>query len=118
MRDIRDGTANTAMICEGTRGVKNGVANTWGYSKWVGNGIDLGVSEGINFWKCCPWWSTPDSNTKAGRTRNWGAPGSAHTGGCHVGLADGSIRFISENIDTTTRRNLAYIADNKAIGEF
>jgi prepilin-type processing-associated H-X9-DG protein len=41
-----------------------------------------------------------------------------HTGGCHVTLADGSVRFISENIDATTRARLGYIADGNPVGEF
>ncbi|MEO2018425.1 MAG: DUF1559 domain-containing protein, partial [Fuerstiella sp.] len=112
------GTSNTAMVVEGTREVKNGVGATWGYSKWVGNGNDLAASEGINYWVCCPWWGTPDTNTGAGRTRNWGAPGSAHTGGIQVTLGDGSVRFISENIDNNLRKNIAFIADGETIGEF
>jgi len=118
IRDVADGTSNTVMLVEGTRDVKNGIANTWGYSKWVGNGIDFAASEGINYWICCPWWGTPDSSTSAGRTRNWGAPGSSHVGGLQVTLADGSVRFISENIDNSTRLNLAYIRDGVPLGEF
>ncbi|MEO2019083.1 MAG: DUF1559 domain-containing protein [Fuerstiella sp.] len=118
IRDVTDGTSNTAMLVEGTRQVKNGVGATWGYSKWVGNGNDLAVNEGINFWICCPWWGTPDTNTGAGRTRNWGAPGSAHTGGMQITLGDGSVRFLSENIDNTVRKNLAFAGDGEALGEF
>lgn len=121
IRDIADGASNTALLVEGTLDVKNGVGQTWGYTKWVGNGIDLGVgvNEGINYWVCCPWWgSNPDSDTTPGRTRNWGAPGSQHTGGCHIALADGSVRFLSENIDHGTRFNLAIIADRRPTGEF
>lgn len=120
MRDMQDGTSNTAAVIEGTLEVKNGVANTWGYSKWVGNGIDLACAEGINFWTCCPWWTTapPDSNHNAGSTRNWGAPGSTHTGGCHVLLGDGSVQFMSENIDNLTRLNVAYIADRQPLGSW
>lgn len=33
-------------------------------------------------------------------------------------LGDGSVRFISENIDATTRQNLGYISDGKVLGEF
>jgi len=44
--------------------------------------------------------------------------GSLHTGGAHVLMGDGAVRFISENIDATTRNNLAYIADGNPIGEF
>jgi len=118
IRDITDGTSNSVMLVEGTRDVKNGIANTWGYSKWVGNGIDLAVSEGINFWTCCPWWSNPDSNSTPGSTRNWGAPGSLHTGGTQVALGDGSVRFLSQNMDRNTRLWVAYISDGNPVGEF
>jgi len=119
IKDVKDGTSNVAMIIEGTRGVKNGVGATWGYAKWVSNGIDL-ASDKINFWPCCPWWTTtpPDSDVKPGRTRNWGAAGSTHTGGCQVCLADGSVRFLSENIDYTTQQRLAFIDDGNVLGEF
>ena len=40
------------------------------------------------------------------------------TGGCHILLADGASKFVSENIDTTTRQRLATMADNKTLGEF
>lgn len=118
MRDIKDGTSNTVAVVEGTLNVKNGIANTWGYSKWVGNGIDLAASEGINDWPCCSWHTPPDQNVTPGSTRNWGAPGSVHPGGIHILMADGSTRFLSENIDNTTRLRLAYIADRQPIGEF
>jgi len=117
IRDIKDGTSNVAMVIEGTREVKNGVGATWGFSKWVSNGIDL-ASDRINFWICCPWWGTPDSDVKPGRTRNWGAAGSTHTGGVQVALGDGSVRFLSENMDYTTQQRLAFIDDGNVLGEF
>jgi len=116
--DVVDGTTNTAMLVEGTREVKNGVGQTWGYSKWVGNGIELSASEGINFWVCCPWWATPDTDGKPGRTRNWGAPGSNHAGGIHLTMGDGSVRFIPETINNTVRTYLTYIDDGNEISDF
>ena len=120
MRDIGDGTSNTVAVVHGTLSVKNGITNCWGYSHWVGNGNDLAASEGINYWICCPWWTSrpPDSDVAGGRTRNWGAPGSQHSGGIQVLMSDGAVRFISENIDRETRRNLAFIRDGKVIGGF
>ncbi|MBD3672419.1 MAG: DUF1559 domain-containing protein [Planctomycetaceae bacterium] len=43
---------------------------------------------------------------------------SFHTGGVHFTLGDGSVRFISENIDRTTYLNLLSVADGQPIGEF
>lgn len=44
--------------------------------------------------------------------------GSAHTGGAQFCLADGSVHFLSENIDQTLYENLSTMADGKITGEF
>jgi prepilin-type N-terminal cleavage/methylation domain-containing protein len=112
IRDVRDGTSNSAMLVHGTLEVRNGVSNTWGYSKWVGNGIDLG-SDPINMWLCCSW--APPQTEIPGRTTNWGAAGSQHVGGTFIALGDGAVRFLSENIDTRVRKKIAYIADGEPV---
>jgi prepilin-type N-terminal cleavage/methylation domain-containing protein len=43
---------------------------------------------------------------------------SRHTGGVHTLLGDGSVRFISDNIEITTWRNLSTIYDGQTLGEF
>ncbi|QDU11379.1 DUF1559 domain-containing protein [Gimesia aquarii] len=43
---------------------------------------------------------------------------SLHTGGVHVGLADGSARFVSENIDLSLWQALSTRRGNEVIGEF
>ena len=45
-------------------------------------------------------------------------PFSLHIGGCHALLCDGSVRFISQNIDTQTIRRLADRADGEVLGDF
>ncbi|MCX7408116.1 MAG: DUF1559 domain-containing protein [Planctomycetales bacterium] len=58
----------------------------------------------------CPW-----------STNNCGPndePFSLHTGGCHALLGDGTVRFISENIDTHIVRKLSDPADGEIIGDF
>ena len=58
----------------------------------------------------CPWL-----------TNNCGPndePFSLHTGGCHALLGDGTVRFISENVDTHIVRRLSDPADGEIIGEF
>jgi len=41
-----------------------------------------------------------------------------HVGGGHFTMADGSVRFISENINYTTYQSLGGRADGNVLGEF
>jgi len=43
---------------------------------------------------------------------------SWHTGGGHVCLADGSVRFISENAELTIQQKMGAIRDGQILGEF
>ena len=45
-------------------------------------------------------------------------PRSWHTGGAQAGLADGSVRFISSNVDTTLFQALGTIGGGEVIGDF
>lgn len=47
-----------------------------------------------------------------------GGPGSFHAGGGHFLMGDGSVRFISQNIDPLTFRNLAHRADGNMLKDF
>jgi len=99
-RDYRDGLSNTIIIGErGTEGAKNGTI-------WIGN-----YSDGAYY--------TQNAITSAsayyginGTAGSWNFT-SSHTGGVHFLLGDGSVRFLSENIDLNTYRDLGYIADGK-----
>ncbi len=44
--------------------------------------------------------------------------GSPHVGGMHVLMADGGVRFISNNISPQTLQNLGNPRDGQAVGEF
>jgi prepilin-type processing-associated H-X9-DG protein len=46
---------------------------------------------------------------------NYGSFGSKHPGGVNVGLCDGSVRFLSETINTKTRLNFACRDDGEVI---
>lgn len=110
IRDITDGTTNTIAVAETRFEVHNGRCPAWGYRGWVMIGIDIGTYK-IND----TYWTGVDRAPKLG---SWSYPGSFHIGGCQVVLGDGSVRFISENIDTATRKDLATIADGNVVGEF
>ena len=51
-------------------------------------------------------------------TEQVGGPSSHHTGGWHNVMGDGSVRFISENIDPKTLRNLTHRADGEMLSDF
>ncbi len=45
-------------------------------------------------------------------------PFSSHTGGVHALMGDGTVRFLSDNLDKQTLRRLLSRADGEPIGEF
>lgn len=59
------------------------------------------------------WRSNPDSGNNSGVGAR-----SFHTGGVHFTLGDGTVRFISENVDLTTYERLLSIADGATVGSF
>lgn len=122
IRDITDGTSNSVAILERTLDIYDGVTESWACNQHVGNGVDFAGLNGmrkINENICCAWTTPPWNFTKGiGTIGEWGVPGSVHQGGLHALYADGSVRFISENLDTVTRKNLTYIADGNALGEY
>ena len=87
-RDITDGTSNTIMITET-------------------NDVDIPWAAGVRTLKSLtqePYVNGPDGI------------GSPTPGGCNVLMADGSVRFISEDIDPEMMRRLAAMADGKVVG--
>jgi prepilin-type N-terminal cleavage/methylation domain-containing protein len=105
---VRDGTSNTVMVCEQTREKQSGVSSTWAARQHVAMGVHFGADHRkINDFRGNPI-----------ATHTYHSPGSLHTGGMQVTLADGSVRFISENIDQTTQTRLMYMADGAVLGEF
>jgi prepilin-type N-terminal cleavage/methylation domain-containing protein/prepilin-type processing-associated H-X9-DG protein len=58
--------------------------------------------------------------TTCSATDNMGmwAARSRHTGGVHTLLADGSVKFVSDNVDNTTWQRAGARADGNVLGEF
>jgi prepilin-type N-terminal cleavage/methylation domain-containing protein len=118
IRDLTDGSSNVVAVVETTLDVDDGETQSWACSSHVGMGVNLTASRGINNFRCCAWRNPPNMQFQPGRNGEWGEPGSLHVGGIHVLMADGAVRFLSENIDAVTRVNLARIADGTPLAEF
>ena len=112
----------TGNMC-GSGGTKT-CPNRWADGD-TGNGVSgspyaitLGSSQGIINQNAtpvggpatCPW-----TQNNCGPNDE---PFSLHVGGCHALLADGSVRFISQNVDTDTIRKLMDRADGGVVGDF
>ena len=104
IRDITDGTSNTLLLCE-----RKGELNRYMGMFTPGHG---GVLTGmkINSSQILPTNSTS-------YLTNSGAS-SYHTGGAHFLMADGAVRFISNNVDFATYNYLGSKADGNTIGDF
>jgi prepilin-type processing-associated H-X9-DG protein len=90
MRDIRDGTSNTMMISEASAQ----------FGPWAAGGKAT-----LRSLTQKPYINGPDGI------------GGPYTGGCNVSFADGSVRFISENIDPSVFEALSTIAGGEVVGE-
>ncbi|QDT90660.1 DUF1559 domain-containing protein [Gimesia algae] len=128
MRDITDGTSSTMMLSEGVQRVAVPTGFSWGCPGcyWIG-----GAHGEVTFTAYeTPNTSAPDQNYLCKSTTDVNAPcvnntstrwnyaRSMHVGGVHIGMADGAVRFVSENIDRGTFRALATISGDEVIGDF
>ncbi len=98
IRDITDGTTNTIAVAETKWAMDNNGRNR---SRIYGASDDplqcTGASNALMVngeWQMN--WTAPEGNPNPHRTA-----GSTHPGGAQFGLADGSVRFISETIQHT-----------------
>jgi prepilin-type N-terminal cleavage/methylation domain-containing protein len=107
--DVTDGTSNTVAVIETLYDVYNGECAGWGYRGWVMVGVDLGNYR-INRWDY-PTLATP----RKGQLGSWGHPGSLHPDGVQVALADGSVRFLSQSLDTVTKTRLVTMSEGEAV---
>jgi prepilin-type N-terminal cleavage/methylation domain-containing protein len=130
--DLRDGTSSTMMMAEGLTGTPNDFRG-FAWSDQPAGAI-LFTQLGPNSrapdlcYPCCNWCENqtagglPRDNLPAangnGSTTDTAAARSQHTGGVHVLLGDGAVRFVNQNINIAIWRGLGTIAGKEVLGEF
>jgi len=106
MRDIVDGSSNTMLLIETplrkTSSSYGPFLTAWTHTHYI-----IPTLYQIN-----RPYSPPNPLSYA-----WAA-GSAHVGGCHTILADGSVRFLSQNMSSVTLAALQSCHGNEVVGEF
>ena len=130
-RDVTDGTSNTIIVAEQSGSVSG---NDWrtnyhgGWRGWSSSG-DVVTRTGAHHVAGVTTVAF-SINAKSGQAGGSTVPrsnsaysgntilNSYHTGGIHVLLADGGVRFVSENLDFLTLRQLCVRDDGQVIGEF
>jgi prepilin-type N-terminal cleavage/methylation domain-containing protein/prepilin-type processing-associated H-X9-DG protein len=106
--DVTDGTSHTLLMGETVREVRNGSNPAWAYRAWVQHGIE--PAGGINRWQGLVGTTYPFVR---GKLDTWSRAGSLHPGGCNFAMADGSVRFVRENVTTTVLSQAARMADGQ-----
>ncbi|MBA4031664.1 MAG: prepilin-type cleavage/methylation domain-containing protein [Planctomyces sp.] len=116
-RDATDGLSNVVMIGEALPVLTN-TSTTTDEPVWP-NGIkDHWAIGGDDYDDKCDLSEAMGSTGVRINTTFETAYGSAHTGGTHIVLGDGSVRFVSENIDNTLWADLGSRNDGRVLGEF
>lgn len=118
IRDVTDGTSNTILMGE-IRMSCNQFSPTWGWS-WP-ESLWYATTAPIN-WNTCAGTAGYGANPCLSDVgNNWNSVfgfKSLHVGGCHFLLTDGSVRFLSQNLDKLTYARLGDRHDGGVVGEF
>jgi len=113
MRDLTDGSTNVLAVGE--------LSPSWTtWNTWAPTHAEMVVAKPINWIKTqfdtpsAKWAVQPGTHL----WENVQSASSFHVGGCHFLLADGSVHFLSENMDLTTYQDLADFDDGQPTGGF
>jgi prepilin-type N-terminal cleavage/methylation domain-containing protein/prepilin-type processing-associated H-X9-DG protein len=134
--NVTDGTSNTILVGENAapgskvwamgqaRGPLCDVCTSpnWAmgpaWTDWQWSvGLDL-RGRAANTWKNGVAPNADASGTCAINCSNYDNYYSFHTGGAQILLVDGSVRFISQNLDLETLARLFHVNDGQVVGEF
>lgn len=128
VRDCIDGTSNTIMVGEqsgvvGTTDRRNGYYGGWAGARYLT--VPNSSCSGADLWQigtsCTRYVINYKTASSAGADtayRNNLPLTSFHTGGIHAMMGDGSVRFVSENIDMNTLKLLSMRNDGVPTGDF
>jgi prepilin-type processing-associated H-X9-DG protein len=136
---ITDGTSNTFMLGE-TWYMETPMASATAYGTWAGNLYGMSgpagtsgccsspvtlaaandpINNGFNVIESNQWYTGPFNPGVGGggdSATTMRGFGSRHPGGCNFALADGSVHFLSQNMDVNVYRQLATRSDGLPVG--
>lgn len=122
LAQLTDGTSNIVVVAEQSGAInRSDVSNNY-YGGWSGSGGSVPPAD--THWgtgNTAIRYRINDTAERAGSDQVWTGNtvlNSFHTGGVHALLGDGSVRFLSENMDFTTLRRICVKDDGSPIGEF
>ncbi len=123
MADVTDGTSNTIQVGETLPACLDADRGSWSFSMSTCNAETMTLSP-INEYTTCELLGASRRITNPACTAHteWNYSlgfKSRHVGGAHFLMVDGSVHFLSENIDHgTTFQRLGDRADGFVVGEF
>jgi len=115
--EITDGTSNTILMGEIRPNCGDHTVNGWLHF----NSVWVATSGPINYPISCYGEPAVPNATACNAVNAWNtsqAFKSKHVGGAHFVLGDGTVRFISENINYVTYQALGDRRDGTVVGEF
>ena len=121
VRDVLDGTSNTAAVVESTLELEQHNWKAWSTSGWSTAGASIqNTARPLNQRGCCSWSAPPFStaSTSNAKLSDGGFAGSLHAGGLQIVMGDGAVRFLNDTVDYSVRRDLSRIADGNILSEF
>ena len=122
-RDVTDGTSNTLFI--GERCVPDGKEYGWIFAAWGADGQGFGVADCVlgmeeryagtaGLTQAPAYYKDGKRNVYEDMYHYW----SQHSGGAQFGMVDGSVQFLSYNIDKNISRGLATRDGGEVISPF
>ena len=122
-RDLTDGSSNTIAAGEIAFEIGGWARGAISSGSGGGGGGGQGFARGVlRWWKAAAGCAAPGINPPitncSGSTERLFQFSSPHEGGCQFTLADGSVRFVGENVDVNLLNGLLTRAGGEIIGEY